>query len=299
MKVTKMHALGNNYIYVSEFEESIAEHDLPALARTISDVRKGIGSDGLILIGPSTVADVRMRIFNADGSEAETCGNGLRCVAKYAFEHGYVRQGEFRIETRAGVVGASVHAGDDTMVDRVTIDMGEPVFGGAAIGWSGDSSSNAFLQGDDGIVSALGEQHAGTLVSMGNPHFVSFVPDATGVPVDRIGPVIEQLSCFSQRINVEFVTPRNRSELDFRVWERGSGITYACGTGACASVAAGIHRGYLDHQVTVHLLGGDLEIEWRDGRLLMTGDAVVVLTGDYQWPRTPSSPRGDEAVASG
>jgi diaminopimelate epimerase len=281
VKVTKMHALGNNYIYISEFEEPLHDEELPALARDISDVRKGVGSDGIILIGPSDKADVRMRIFNADGSEAENCGNGLRCVAKYAYDKHYVKHNVFTIEVKTGVVRAKVLEARGERVNRVTIDMGEARFGREAVRYQGPvSSSDA-----DVVMEVDGVLYPATLVSMGNPHFVTFVDDAKQVDVARIGPVIECHPDFPDRINVEFVSVLNRGELDFRVWERGSGITYACGTGACASVAAGVRKGLLDNRVVVHLLGGDLEIEIRDGRVWMTGEAVTVLTGEYLWPR--------------
>ncbi|GGJ09948.1 diaminopimelate epimerase [Alicyclobacillus cellulosilyticus] len=279
MKVTKMHGLGNSYIYVSEFEEQLREEELAPLAVAVSDVRKGIGSDGLILIGPSRVADVRMRIFNADGSEAENCGNGVRCVAKYAYEHGYVHKTHFTVEVKSGIVEAFVHPDADGLVRTVTVDMGQARFGASAVGYTGQDEDG------DAVLDIDGVAYRGTLVSVGNPHFVSFVADAASFPVAEVGPRIERHPDFPQRINVEFVTPRGPSELDFRVWERGSGITFACGTGACASVAAGVRKGLLDRRVTVHLLGGDLEIELQGERIWMTGEAVTVLTGDYAWPR--------------
>jgi diaminopimelate epimerase len=281
IQITKMHALGNNYIYVSEFEEPLPESSLAPLARAVSDVRRGIGSDGLILIGPSTKADVRMRIFNADGSEAENCGNGLRCVAKYAYERGYVTQPQFRIEVKTGVVEATVHTSGKGTVERVTVDMGLPRFGPDAVPYRGPVG-----EGDAVTVEVDQRAFTGTLVSMGNPHFVSFVADVDGVPIHQVGPKIECHDWFPERINVEFVAPRNRAELDFRVWERGSGVTYACGTGACASVAAGVRLGKLESRVTVHLLGGDLDIELAGERVYMTGEAVEVLRGEYWWPES-------------
>jgi diaminopimelate epimerase len=280
LQITKMHALGNNYIYVSEFEESLDDASLADLAVAVSDIRRGIGSDGLILIGPSNVADVRMRIFNADGSEAENCGNGLRCVAKYAYEHKYVSDTRMRIEVKTGVVEAEVHTGADGKVHSVTVDMGVPQFGAQHVHYQGPPTS-----GDDVTLAVGDATFTGTLVSVGNPHFVTFVEDALTAPVAEVGPLIERHPYFPQRLNVEFVTPRHRNELDFRVWERGSGITYACGTGACASVAAGVRQGRLDNRVTVHLLGGDLHIEVSDGRVYMTGEAVEVMRGEYLWPR--------------
>lgn len=278
MKVTKMHGLGNCYVYVSEYEEDLRDEELAPLAIAVSDVRKGIGSDGLIIIGPSEVAEVRMRIFNADGSEAESCGNGLRCVAKYAVEHEYVSSDDFTIETKAGVVRAYAHRDRNDQVNQVTIDMGEPRFGAEAVNYRG------VAQADAASVSVAGTSYVGHLVSMGNPHFVCFVEDAVALPISDIGPGIERHEDFPNRINVEFVTPHGPHDLDFRVWERGSGITYACGTGACASVAAGVARGLLSGKVTVHLLGGDLEIEMKDGHLWMTGEAVEVFSGEYERP---------------
>jgi diaminopimelate epimerase len=279
MRVTKMHALGNNYVYVSEFEEKIAEADLQSLAIDVSDVRFGIGSDGLILIGPSKVADVRMRIFNSDGSEAENCGNGLRCVAKYAYEHGYVKNKHMRIEVKTGVVDAIVHVAPSGRVDEVTVDMGIPEFGPGSVVYHGYRQT-----GDEVAVTVFDKDYIGTLVSVGNPHFVTFVENAKAFPVDEVGPKIETHQDFPTRLNVEFVTPNSKNELDFRVWERGSGITYACGTGACASVAAGVRLGKLDNRVTVHLLGGDLEIEMRGEHVFMTGEALEVFSGEYHWP---------------
>lgn len=270
-----MHALGNNYIYVSLFEETLVEDEISELAQRISDVRKGIGSDGLILVCPSKLADVRMRIFNADGSEAENCGNGLRCVAKFAYDRGYVKQSEFTIEYKTGVVNAKVHT--DTTPTMVTIDMGQPQVGAAAIAASTELNPLA----PTAKVDVAGNIYEGWLVSMGNPHFVTFVDDVSDIDVAGVGPVIETHPWFPTRLNVEFVRVLTPAEVDFRVWERGSGITFACGTGACASVVAGNLAGLVGKNVTVHLLGGDLHIELRDGRVLMTGEAVEVLQGEY------------------
>lgn len=275
MRVTKMHALGNCYIYVEE-KELVLVSSLPELAVAVSDVRKGIGSDGLITIGPSTEADVCMRIFNADGSEAENCGNGVRCVAKYAYDNGLVKDTRFRVETKSGIVDVWVHCNHGE-VDRVTVNMGKARFGPEAVGYTGPE-----LCGVDVAIEAGSKVYDGRLVSMGNPHFVTFVEDASRESVAIVGPVIEQHPYFPNRLNVEFVTPKSPNELDFRVWERGSGITYACGTGACAAVAAGYAKGVLANRVTVHLLGGDLEIELQGDDVYMTGEAVTVFEGEYQ-----------------
>ncbi|MCL6516636.1 MAG: diaminopimelate epimerase [Alicyclobacillus sp.] len=277
MRVTKMHALGNNYIYINHHEQAVDERALPQLARAVSDVRRGIGSDGLIWIGPSDRADLRMRIFNADGSEAQTCGNGLRCVAKFAWDRKLVHRDRFTIETGAGVVEALVHP-EMGAVRRVTVDMGPARFGAGPVPYTGST------EGEWAVVDVDGRTFRGLLVSMGNPHFVCFVPRVDEVPLAEVGPRIERHPDFPERVNVEFVAPRGRGELDFRVWERGSGITFACGSGACASVAAGVRLGLLENAVTVHLQGGDLSIEVRDGRVWMTGEAVEVMTGWYHEP---------------
>jgi len=296
LNVTKMHGLGNSYVYISEYEENLPEQHLPLLARAVSSVRTGIGSDGLILIGPSDTADVRMRIFNADGSEAENCGNGLRCVAKYAYEHKYVSREELTIQYKTGVARAWVHPAKG-LVERVTVDMGEPQFGVAAVGLAETGLRGEV--GEEGVgvahverdasgieyfaVEARGATYRGALVSMGNPHLVMVREDATTDAVERLGPLLERHPAFPNRINVEFVTPLSNKELNFRVWERGSGVTFACGTGACASVAAGIRAGLLDSEVLVHLLGGDLEIRQENGRIFMTGEAKEVIRGQFHW----------------
>lgn len=280
MRVTKMHALGNNYVYVNLFELVDPIADWANLAIRVSDVRRGIGSDGLILMGPARTGAVSMRIFNADGSEAETCGNGLRCVAKYVYERRMVADRTFLIETKAGIVEATVHPQEEGRVARVTVDMGVPTFGASAVHYAGtgaelnEATSQATIHLADG-------DFTGTLVSMGNPHFVVRVADAAEAPVSTVGPLLERHPAFSQRVNVEFVSVVRRDELLFRVWERGSGITFACGTGACASVAAGVAEGWLDPNVRVHLLGGDLDIAIVDGRVYMTGEAVEVFEGEF------------------
>ncbi|GMA60284.1 diaminopimelate epimerase [Alicyclobacillus fastidiosus] len=281
MKFTKMQALGNNYIYVSLYETTLPEVSLPELSRLVSDVRRGIGSDGLITIEESRCADVRMRIFNADGSEAESCGNGLRCVAKYVYEHRLVNTSVFSIETKAGVVEAQVHVRPDGSVKQVTVDMGEPRFGAGSIRYAGNR-----MIGDDEVVLEVGTQQLqGTIVNVGNPHFVTMVDQVDDDYVRAIGPLVESHEDFPERINAEFVSVLNRNEIDFRVYERGSGVTFACGTGACASVAAVVRKGLVDKRVTVHLLGGDLEIGIRDdGHVLMTGEAVTVAEGTFAWP---------------
>ncbi len=335
LRVTKMHGLGNNYIYVNEFEETLAESSLPALAIRLSDVHTGIGSDGMILIGPSDVADFRMRIFNADGSEGRNCGNGLRCVAKYVADRKMTDKTSFTIETLGGLMEVLVHAEtaaanggnsridgvavnvdapqvngitvsmdapqvndiavnmnasqvndiavsmDAPRVNMVTVNMGVPRLNRRDIPMTGEPDSTAI---DEELV-MNGNSYRMTAVSMGNPHAVIFVPNVALIPLADIGPQIECAPLFPERVNVEFVSVRNERELDFRVWERGSGITQACGTGACAAVAAGVVNGHLkqDALVTVHLPGGDLEIVWSstDSCIYMKGPAAFVLEGDF------------------
>ncbi|MFC5711167.1 diaminopimelate epimerase [Thalassorhabdus alkalitolerans] len=279
MKFTKMHGLGNSYIYVDLFEEELEEDKLSYLAIAVADKNKGIGSDGLILVGPSESADVKMRIFNADGSEARNCGNGLRCVAKFAFEKGYVSEEQFTIETLGGLVNAEVHQKDGT-VELVTINMGPPRLKKKDLPMTGNPEEETINE----EVEVMGRKVYMTGVSMGNPHAVFFVDDINEAPVETIGPALEKDSMFPEWANIEFVEQVSENEIHFRVWERGSGITQACGTGACAAVVASVLNGKSKkgEEVTVHLLGGDLQITWaEDGHILMTGPAVTVCEGTY------------------
>ncbi|WP_164668259.1 diaminopimelate epimerase [Virgibacillus doumboii] len=276
---TKMHGLGNNYIYIDLFNFDIAEEHLSGLARNVSNVNTGIGSDGMILIQPSKAADVGMRIFNSDGSEAKSCGNGLRCVAKYAYEQGLVSGEHFHIETIVNIVEAEVKT-ESGVVQEVTINMGQPVLERSLIPMQGadvpEVIAEPFIVGD--------QQLNVTAVSMGNPHAVFFVDSINDAPLYELGPVIEKDQRFPDGVNVEFIETVSRNELNFRVWERGSGITQACGTGACASVVAAVlnEKAKRDEDITVHLSGGDLTIKWDNfGDVWMTGGAEVIATGTY------------------
>jgi len=282
MKFTKLHGLGNDYVYVNCFEEDLTGVDLPELARRVSDRHFGIGSDGLILILPSERADFRMRVFNNDGSEAKNCGNGLRCVSKYVYDHGLTRKTTFTVETLGGIVTPEVIVGADGKVELVRIDMGEPRFERSAIPMTGIPEEHALeeiIEVDDATFSI-------SAVSMGNPHAVLFVDELRDEVVRKYGPKIEVHEWFPERTNVEFIRVKNRNEIFFRVWERGTGETLACGTGACAAVVAACMSGKTDRQVTVHLAGGDLFIEWResDNRVIMTGPATEVFSGVYHGP---------------
>jgi diaminopimelate epimerase len=281
LKFTKMHGLGNNYIYVNMFEETIAEADLADLAVAVSNPYTGIGSDGMILICPSEKAPVKMRIFNNDGSEAKNCGNGLRCVAKYAYENGIVNEEAFTIETLGGLVTAKVSLNDQNNVSLVTVNMGNPILHPEQIPVKGFSGKDHVI---NERVTFSDHTMYMTAVSMGNPHAIFFVEDINEAPLHSLGPVIEKDAMFPDWVNAEFVESISENEMHFRVWERGSGITQACGTGACAAAVAAILNGKSEKNtdITVHLAGGDLIINWQnDGDVLMTGPAEVICTGEY------------------
>jgi diaminopimelate epimerase len=278
---TKMHGLGNNYIYVNLFEEQLEEAMLPELARRVSDVNTGIGSDGMILVCPSENAPVKMRIFNRDGSEARSCGNGLRCVAKYAYEHNLVEDTVFSIDTLSGPVYAEVTV-QDGKVTLVTIDMGQPRLTRSEIPMLGEGETPFIIE----EFLYENRRYELTAVSMGNPHGVIFVDRIEAAPLTTLGPVLEKHEMFPDSVNVEFVEIVNEKEMNFRVWERGSGITQACGTGACAAVVAAVLNDKMEKGVEtiVHLAGGDFFITWtEDGTVLMKGPAETICTGIYYY----------------
>jgi diaminopimelate epimerase len=262
-------------VYVDCFHEALPP-DPAALARRIADRHFGVGGDGLILIVPSAVADARMRMFNADGSEAEMCGNGLRCVAKYVYDHGICRQPTLKIETGRGVLALDLELSGG-LVERVRVDMGEPILAAAQIPTTlpGSPVVDAELPVGDRTLRV-------TCVSMGNPHCVTFVEQLSDDWVLGVGPLVETDPHFPRRVNAEFVEVVSPSEVRMRVWERGSGETLACGTGACAVCVAGVLAGRTGRKILAHLRGGDLELHWNDdGRVYMTGPAVEVFSG--QW----------------
>ncbi len=274
MKFTKMQGAGNDYVYVNCFQESVP--DPRQLAIQVSNRNFGIGSDGLILIMPSNVADVRMRMFNSDGSESEMCGNGIRCVAKYAHDHGIVTKQEITAETGAGILTLQLFIGDDGKVGKVRVNMGLPRLTRSEIPLTGEPS----LQVVALPLNILHTTFAITCVSMGNPHCVIFVDDVASFQVEKYGPLIENHDLFPRRTNVEFVQVLSRTEVRQRTWERGAGETLACGTGASAVCAAGYLNGVTERKILNHLSGGDLELEWsEDGNLYMTGPAVEVFSG--------------------
>lgn len=280
-KFMKMHGLGNNYVYINLFEEMIPEDKFPSLAVKVANVYTGIGSDGMILICPSEVAPVKMRIFNSDGSEGKNCGNGLRCVAKYAFEKKIVKSETFKIETLSGLVDAKVHL-KNGVVDEVTIDMGAPRLKRKDIPMIGDPETEVIHE----VFEVNGKVERLSAVSMGNPHGIIFLDDITAAPLTTLGPIIEKDQRFPDGVNVEFVEVVNEKELNFRVWERGSGVTQACGTGACAAVVASIlnEKVRKDDEVIVHLAGGDLKIKWTsENNVWMTGPAEVICEGVFYY----------------
>jgi len=276
IKFTKMHGAGNDYVYINCFQESV--NDPATLAEEISDRNFGVGSDGLILIMPSNDADIRMRMFNADGSEAEMCGNGIRCVAKYAYDHGLVRKEKMVVETGAGDLPLQVFIGPDDRVDKVRVNMGRPRLTRSEIPMVGPASEQAV----DIEIAAGGKVFTATCLSMGNPHCVIYVDDVDHFPVADIGPFIENHDFFPERINVEFVEIISPTEVRQRTWERGAGETLACGTGASAVTVAGVLTGRTERKIVNHLLGGDLELEWtEEGEVFMIGPAAEVFSGEY------------------
>lgn len=287
MQFTKMHGIGNDYVYVDAFANKIA--DPAKLATVIADRHFGVGGDGLILVAPPTPAAqahgavVRMRMFNADGSESEMCGNGVRCVAKYAWDHKLARVNPMLVETGRGVLSIALDVQGD-QVASATVNMGPPILDLAQVPVAvAQVQATSAAQQFSFTVPGAGT-FTGVFVSMGNPHVTIYVPDVAAVPLEVWGPRIETFAAFPRRINVHFVQLHSRTELTMRTWERGSGITLACGTGASAVAVAGVLTGQNDRKVLIHLPGGDLRLEWResDNNVYMTGPATEVFSGT--WP---------------
>ena len=278
MRFTKMQGAGNDYVYVNCFEETVS--DAPALARAISDRHFGVGSDGLILIRPSDKADFTMEMYNADGSRGKMCGNGIRCVGKFVYDNGLTDKTTVTVETLAGIKTLQLFP-KDGRVDHVRVDMGRPEMEASRVPVVTDLPSVM-----DQPVEAGAQSFRMTCVSMGNPHCVVPVSDPDSFPVETIGPQFENLPIFPDRVNTEFIRVEDRKNIRMRVWERGSGETLACGTGACAVAVACAANGWTDPSVTVHLLGGSLQIEWdrEADTVYMTGPARTVFTGDYELP---------------
>jgi diaminopimelate epimerase len=300
MQFTKMQGAGNDYVYVDCFNQAMPA-DPVKLAQGIADRHYGVGGDGLILICPSTLADARMRMFNADGSESEMCGNGVRCVAKYVYDHGIARRPRLTIETGNGVLALDLEVAEGK-VRQVRVDMGEPILEPARIpvdltavhAAERQDAANAerivnvpagpeLLQGPAGWTDACGLDPRMTCISMGNPHVVLYCRNVAEVPLETIGPSWEHAAIFPKRINVHFVEVHAPGEVTMRTWERGSGITLACGTGTSAVCVAGVLSERTDRRILAHLPGGDLELEWRatDNHVYMTGPAVEVFHGEW------------------
>jgi diaminopimelate epimerase len=271
----KMHGIGNDYVYVDCFAHRVA--DPAALARRVSPRRTGIGADGLILICPSEVADCRMEMYNADGSRGEMCGNGIRCVGKYVAERGLSRANPLRVETDAGIKVLHL-AGGAGRVEQVTVDMGPPILEGPRIPVAAEGRVV------DAPLEVAGVTYRVTCVSMGNPHCVVFVPEVDDLDLERLGPPFEHHPFFPRRVNTEFIRVDGPESLRMRVWERGSGETAACGTGACAALVAAVLTERAARRARLRLNGGDLDIEWRaaDDHVYMTGAADEVFRGEIE-----------------
>lgn len=281
MNFTKMHGLGNDFILIDCTDESnsVPSEHYDSLSRQLCDRHFGVGADGVLLVLPSTQADIRMRIINSDGSEAEMCGNGIRCFARYVYEQGIVPKDVMTIETLAGIMVPRILLGDDGQVAQVEVDMGEPILEKAEIPMVGSGRAVAET------IEIEEKPFQITAVSMGNPHCVIFVEDAKNFPIEYWGPRIERSAYFPRKTNVEFVQVLNEQEVIMRVWERGAAVTLACGTGACATTVACVLNGKTDRQIRLHLDGGDLQVRWDadNNHLYMTGPAEAVFQGQYPW----------------
>ena len=274
MKFTKMHGIGNDYVYVNCFKETV-EHP-SEMAIKVSDRHFGIGSDGLILIKPSEVADGKMEMYNADGSQGAMCGNGIRCVAKYMYDYGITDKTSISVETKSGIKYLDLTI-KDGKVDTVKVNMGTPILKAVDIPVRSEKE-----QVIDEPVMVDGKEWKITCVSMGNPHAITYIDDVKNLEIEKIGPKFENHEIFPDRVNTEFVHVIDRNTVEMRVWERGSGETLACGTGACAVAVSSILNGLTEEEVTVKLLGGDLKIFWdrTENKVYMTGSATTVFDGE-------------------
>ena len=282
IKFTKMEGLGNDYVYVDCTKQNL--ENASNLAKIISDRHFGVGSDGLILIESSKKADFRMQMFNSDGTEAEMCGNGIRCVGKYVYDKGLTDKTTLKIETLAGIKVLNLNV-EDGKVKTVKVDMGEPILDYKLI----PAKDGKVYKSRDGIkfykvnINIEGDLKELTCVSMGNPHGIDFANNIEKLKIEKFGPIIEVDEHFPNKVNAEFIEILDKHNIKMRVWERGAGETLACGTGACASVVASFLNGYTERNVTVELLGGKLEIEWNkeDNHVYMTGPAETVFEGEF------------------
>lgn len=274
MKFTKMHGLGNDYVYVNCFSEYIKPEDRGELAKKVSNRNFGIGSDGLICICPSNKADFLMDMYNLDGSHSGMCGNGIRCVGKYVYERGLTDKTDITVESGGDIKNLSLTV-EKGVVTSVTVDMGKPILFPLDI--PVDAQGDTFISRP---IDVLGKRYLATCVSMGNPHCIVYVDDVDSLELEKLGPAFENHPLFPERINTEFIQVIDSRTLKMRVWERGSGETLACGTGACASVVASVLNDKCERNATVKLRGGDLSICWEESGVHMTGPAVIVFDGE-------------------
>ena len=287
MKFTKMHGCGNDYIYVDGSKEKVREKDKPELVRRLSDRHFGIGGDGVIFINPSEEADFEMEMYNMDGTRAEMCGNGIRCVAKFVYDKGLTDKTSISIVSCGKVKHLELSV-EDGKVSAIKVNMGQPILKAEEIPVTIENNDGFMIKDDGAVISAPievgGQNYKMTCVSMGNPHAVVFVDDVSSLELEKIGPLFENHACFLRRINTEFVKVLDRENIEMRVWERGTGETLACGTGACASVVASVLNGLTQEQVTVKLLGGNLQIRWdrEEDLVYMTGPAATVFEGEIE-----------------
>lgn len=275
IKFTKMHGLGNDYVYIDCTDEQKIKN-ISSLAQFISNRHFGVGSDGLILICKSDIADFKMRMFNYDGTEAEMCGNGIRCVGKFVYDKGLTKKDNITVETLAGIkkLKFNIKKGN---VETVEVDMGEPILEPDKVPVISEEAIVKNLK-----IKARENEFKFTCVSMGNPHAITIVDNTKDFNIEKYGPVLEKDEHFPRRANIEFIELVDKNNIKMRVWERGSGETLACGTGACSSVVASSLNGYTDRKVNVQLLGGNLEIEWKpNNHVHMTGPAVTVFKGEW------------------
>ena len=279
MKFTKMHGIGNDYVYVNCFKEEIKNPS--ELARFVSNRNFGVGSDGLILIRPSEKADFQMDMYNSDGSQAEMCGNGIRCVGKYVYDYGLTDKTQITIDTLAGIKYLDLTV-EDGKVSKIRVNMGEPILTPEQIPVISKKNPAVNIP-----IEVKGKEYHMTCVSMGNPHAIVFMDHVKDLDIEVIGPHFDNHTCFPKRTNTEFVEVLDRNTVNMRVWERGAGETLACGTGACATAVACVLNDKTEDHITVHLLGGDLEIEWdkESNQIYMTGPATTVFDGElFEYP---------------
>ena len=277
MKFTKMQGCGNDYVYVNGFTEKIG--DKPAFVKAVSDRHFGVGGDGAIFINPSEEADFEMEMYNADGTRAEMCGNGIRCVAKYVYDKGLTDKEQISIVSFGNVKYVDLYV-EEGLVSSVRVNMGEPILEAEKV-----PVKSAMKRSVDEPVTVNGKEYRMTCVSMGNPHAVVFMEDVANLDIASVGPLFENHQVFPNRTNTEFVEVVDRTHVNMRVWERGTGETLACGTGCCATVVAGVLNGLTEEKVTVRVLGGEIEIQWdrEENLVYMTGPAATVFEGEFPW----------------